>query len=71
LPGPLAALAFTVLPTVFVLGWFTVVRLTDTSMANIVSLRRMELIRGYYAAGADCRLVMQVKVGVVTASLAW
>jgi hypothetical protein len=33
------------LPTVFVLGWFTVVRLTDTSVANIVSLRRMELIR--------------------------
>jgi hypothetical protein len=44
-PRALAALAFTVLPTVFVLGWFTVVRLTDTSVANIVSLRRMELIR--------------------------
>jgi hypothetical protein len=45
-----ASLAFTILPTVFVLGWFTIVRLTDTSVANIVSLRRMELIRRYYAA---------------------
>jgi hypothetical protein len=49
-PRALAALAFTVLPTVFVLGWFTVVRLTDTSVANVVSLRRMELIRSYYAS---------------------
>ena len=49
-PHAFASLAFTVLPTVFVLGWFTVVRLTDTSVANIVSLRRMELIRRYYAA---------------------
>jgi hypothetical protein len=49
-PRAFASLAFTVLPTVFVLGWFTVVRLTDTSVANIVSLRRMELIRRYYAA---------------------
>jgi hypothetical protein len=46
----LEALAFTVLPVVFVLGWFTVVRLTDTSVANIVSQRRMDLIRRYYAA---------------------
>jgi hypothetical protein len=46
----LAALSFTVLPTVFVLGWFTVVRLIDTSVANIVSLRRIELIRRYYAS---------------------
>src|SRR5215469_11898607 len=42
--------AFTVLPTVFVLGWFTIVRLIDTSVANVVSLRRIELIRGYYAS---------------------
>jgi hypothetical protein len=48
-PRAFASLAFTVLPTVFVLGWFTIVRLTDTSVANIVSLRRMELIRRYYA----------------------
>jgi hypothetical protein len=46
----LAALAFTVLPTVFVLGWFTIVRLIDTSVANVVSLRKMELIRRYYAS---------------------
>jgi hypothetical protein len=45
----LEALAFTVLPTVFVLGWFTVVRLIDTSVQNIVSRRRIETIRQYYA----------------------
>ena len=45
----LSSLAFTVLPTVFALGWFTIVRLIDTSVENIVSLRRMELIRAYYA----------------------
>ena len=49
-PRAFASLAFTVLPTVFVLGWFTIVRLIDTSVANVVSLRRMELIRQYYAA---------------------
>jgi hypothetical protein len=49
-PHALASLAFTVLPTIFVLGLFTVVRLIDTSVANIVSQRRMELIRRYYAA---------------------
>jgi len=49
-PHAFASLAFTVLPTVFVLGWFTIIRLIDTSVANIVSLRRMELIRAYYAA---------------------
>ena len=49
-PKAFASLAFTILPTVFVLGWFTIVRLIDTSVANIVSLRRMELIRRYYAA---------------------
>jgi hypothetical protein len=52
-PRALASLAFTVLPTVFVLGWFTIVRLIDTSVANIISLRRMELIRRYYAALAS------------------
>jgi hypothetical protein len=49
-PRAFASLAFTVLPTVFVLGWFTIVRLIDTGVANVVSLRRMELIRQYYAA---------------------
>jgi hypothetical protein len=49
-PHALASLAFTVLPTVFTLGLFTIVRLIDTSVANIISLRRMERIRAYYAA---------------------
>jgi hypothetical protein len=49
-PHALASLVFTVLPTVFVLGLFTIVRLIDTSVANIVSQRRMEKIRAYYAA---------------------
>jgi len=49
-PRALAALAFTVLPTVFVLGCFTIVRLIDTSVANLISQRRMELIRRYYAS---------------------
>jgi hypothetical protein len=49
-PRAFASLVFTVLPTVFILGWFTIVRLIDTSVANVVSLRRMELIRRYYAA---------------------
>jgi len=48
-PRALESLAFTVLPVVFILGWFTVVRLTDTSVANLVSQRRMDLIRQYYA----------------------
>jgi hypothetical protein len=38
------------LPVVFILGLFTVVRLTDTSVANIVSQRRMDLIKMYYAS---------------------
>jgi len=46
----LESLSFTVLPTVFVLGWFTIVRLIDSSVANIVSQRRMDQIRGYYAS---------------------
>jgi hypothetical protein len=49
-PHALAAMAFTVLPTVFMLGCFTVVRLIDASVANIISLRRMGLIRRYYAS---------------------
>jgi hypothetical protein len=46
----LESLAFTVLPVVFILGCFTIVRLTDTSVANVVSQRRMEMITAYYAA---------------------
>jgi hypothetical protein len=45
----LESLAFTVLPTVFVLGWFTIVRLIDTSIANAVAQRRMDRIAAYYA----------------------
>ena len=48
-PKALAALAFSVFPTVFILGIFTIVRLIDTSVQNIVSLRRIEVIRRYYA----------------------
>jgi hypothetical protein len=50
----LEALAFSVLPTVYILGWFTIVRLIDTSVQNIVSRRRIEMIRRYYA-GIDPR----------------
>jgi len=46
----LESLAFTILPVVFILGCFTIVRLTDTSVANIVSQRRMDLIKMYYAS---------------------
>jgi hypothetical protein len=46
----LAALAFSVFPTVFILGIFTIVRLVDTSVQNIVALRRIEVIRRYYAS---------------------
>ncbi len=38
------------LPAVFILGWFAVVRLIDTSVANIIPPRRMERIRAYYAS---------------------
>ncbi|TIH37367.1 hypothetical protein D4765_08135 [Subtercola vilae] len=48
-PGILAALSFTVFPTVFILGCFTVVRLVDTSIANVVAQNRIELIRRFYA----------------------
>jgi hypothetical protein len=46
----LEALSFSVLPTVFLLGWFTIVRLIDTSVENIVCRRRIETIRRYYAS---------------------
>jgi hypothetical protein len=45
----LESLAFTVLPTVFMLGWFTIVRLIDTSVSNVVAQRRMDEITAYYA----------------------
>jgi hypothetical protein len=46
----LEALSLSVLPTVFLLGWFTVVRLVETSAENIVCRRRIERIRRYYAS---------------------
>ena len=48
-PQTLAALTFTVFPTVFILGCFTVVRLIDTSIANVVAGNRIESIRRFYA----------------------
>jgi hypothetical protein len=48
-PGLLTTLTFTVLPTVFGLGWFTVVRLVDTSVENITVRRRMLRIRAHLA----------------------
>lgn len=48
-PATLAALAFTIFPTVFILGSFTVVRLIDTWITNIVAQNRIERIRRYYA----------------------
>ena len=45
----LVALSFSVLPTVFILGWFTTIRLIETSVENIVCRRRIEKIRRYYA----------------------
>jgi len=41
-------LAAAVIPTVFVLGVFTVVRLIETGMQNMVFLRRIVRIRRYY-----------------------
>ena len=48
-PTALAALTFSVLPTVFILGCFTIVRLVDTSVENLVALRRLERVRQYWA----------------------
>lgn len=41
--------AAAVLSVIFVLGWFTVARLIDTSVENVRSLRAMVRIRGFYA----------------------
>lgn len=49
-PSLLAVLTFTVFPTIFMLGWFTVVRLVDTSVENITARRRMAQIRAYFAS---------------------
>jgi hypothetical protein len=39
-----------VLPALCLIGWFTVVRLVDTSIANVMCLRRIARIRRYYAS---------------------
>lgn len=49
-PGLLLVFASTVFPTLFALGWFTVVRLVDTSVVNAVALARIQRIRAYYAS---------------------
>lgn len=49
-PSLLQVLTLTVLPTIFALGWFTVVRLVDTSVENIIARRRMRRIRDYFAS---------------------
>ena len=48
-PQILAVFAFTVLPTIFLIGWFTIVRLVDTTVQNSTAQRRIERIRGYYS----------------------
>jgi hypothetical protein len=45
----LTVLALSVLPTVFILGCFTIVRLVDTSVENMIAVQRIEHIRRYYA----------------------
>jgi hypothetical protein len=47
-PALLAVLTFTVFPTIFLLGWFTVVRLVDTSIENITVRHRMLAIREHF-----------------------
>ena len=49
-PALLATLTFTVLPTIFMLGWFTVVRLVDNSVENITARRRISRIREHFAS---------------------
>ncbi len=47
-PGVFTPFVATVLPAVFVLGWFTFVRLVDITVENNRSLRAITRIRGYY-----------------------
>ena len=46
----LAPVVATILPALIILGIFTFVRLVETSVENVVFLRRIEAIRRYYAA---------------------
>lgn len=45
----LAPVVATVLPALIILGIFTFVRMVETSVENVVFLRRIEAIRRYYA----------------------
>jgi hypothetical protein len=47
-PTALAVFSGVLLPTLFVLGGFTLVRLVDTTVENVVALARIEAIRQYY-----------------------
>ncbi len=47
-PTVFTAFAAASLTTIFVLGWFTVFRLIDTSIANVRALRAMAHIRSFY-----------------------
>jgi len=46
----LAPVVATILPALIILGIFTFARLVETSVENVVFLRRIEAIRRYYAA---------------------
>jgi hypothetical protein len=48
-PEVFAPFAATVLPTVFLLGCFTIVRLVDTGVQNVDFLRSITRIRRYYS----------------------
>jgi len=48
-PDVFRVMLFTVLPTIFVLGCFTTVRLVDTTIENLVAIRRVERIRRYWS----------------------
>jgi hypothetical protein len=48
-PAAFVPLASAVIPTLLLLGLFTVVRLVDTSVENVALLRRIARIRSFYA----------------------
>lgn len=47
--GAFSPHAATALPTLFILGCLTVVRLVDTSIENTIAVMRIQRIRRYYA----------------------
>lgn len=66
-PELLATLTFTLFPTIFMLGWFTVVRLVDNSVENITVRRRMARIREYlvglHPSGSDLIALDHARTG--------